>query len=144
MTDFRRGSVYRVVLAIFIGLAFLFALTWPQYTKHRNVNHARQAGEVARALAFAEETYKQQYGSYTPQFQLLEITAHCPLLQTADGPVLDCTEYTYQLQANQKIRATHKHLPVWLEVTLPGEELSCQHAPGDWAGADLCGRLNRI
>ncbi len=144
MFDSNRGSVSRLVLGGLIILAFIFALIWPQYAKRRDTRRAQQAGEFARLLAFAEETYKQQNGSYTPDFRLLEVTLECPLLQTADGPVLDCPEYAYSLQQNAFIRAEHKHLSVWLEVSLAGQTLSCKHPPEDWAGTDLCNRLARI
>ena len=143
MLHTKTGSISRIVLACFIGLAFLFALIWPQYAKHRNTVHAKNAGEFAKALAFAEETYKQQNGVYTPDFRLLDITLDCPLLQTADGPVLDCAEYVYSLQDNL-IRAEHKQLHVWLHVSIPQGDLSCHYPPQDWAGIDLCRRLAGI
>ena len=144
MLHTKTGSIYRVVLACFIAVAFVFALTWPQYAKYHNTAKARQAGELAKALAFAEETYKQQSGAYTPDFRLLEMSLDCPLIQTADGPVLDCEEYIYSLQDSRFIRAAHKKLPVWLHVTMPEGTLSCHYPAEDWAGSDLCRRLERI
>lgn len=139
-----RGSVSRLVLGGLIILAFIFALCWPQYAKRRDVSRASQAGKFARSLAFAEETHRQQTGAYTPDFRLLEMTLDCPLLQTADGPVLDCPEYVYSLQQNALIRAEHKQLPVWLTVSIADGALTCHHPPEDWAGTDLCNRLARI
>lgn len=144
MLHTKTGSVYRVVLGCFIGVAFAFALAWPQVSKYRNTARAKQAGEFAKKLAAAEEIYKQQTGNYTPDFRLLGVTLDCPIDRTADGPVLDCAEYIYSLQENSFIRAEHKHLPVWLEVAIPNGPVNCQHPPEDWAGSDLCGRLVKI
>ncbi len=144
MLHSKHGSTSRLVLGGFIILAFIFALCWPQYAKHRDTRRAQQAGSFAQSLAFAEETYQQKTGSYTPDFRLLDVTLECPILQTANGPVLDCPEYTYSLQQNAFIRAEHKHLPIWLEVSVTDKKLSCQHPDNDWAGTDLCARLSRI
>ena len=112
MLHTKTGSVYRVVLGCFIGMAFVFALAWPQVSKYKNASRAKQAGKFAKQLASAEEIYKQQTGNYTPDFRLLGITLDCPTDLTADGPVLDCAEYIYSLRENSFIRAEHKHLPV--------------------------------
>ena len=141
MLHTKTGSIYRVILACFIGVAFVFALSWPQISKYRNTLHARRAGEFAKKLAAAEEVYKQQTGNYTPDFRLLGLDLTCPVLQTADGPVLDCAEYSYSLQEDSLIRAEHKELPFWLHITVPQGILSCHHPQGDWAGTDLCRRL---
>ncbi len=68
----QQGSVYRVVLGCFIILAFCFALIWPQYSKRHDTKQLLQAAELGRKLAFAEETYKQTAGQYTPQFGRLK------------------------------------------------------------------------
>lgn len=143
MLHTKTGSISRIVLACFIGVAFVFALAWPQYAKRRNAVHAHKAGEFAQTLAAAEETYKQQTGAYTPDFRKLNVPLDCPVLQTADGPVLDCEEYVYSLQDNL-IRAEHKQLQMWLHVSIPQGEVSCHYPDQDWAGTDLCRRLERI
>lgn len=139
----QRGSIYRLILGCLIGVAFLFALAWPQYTKHRNVVHLKQAAQWVKALAFAEQSYYQQHGIFTPKLRELEISLDCPLSYTENGPVFDCLEYVYSVEG-QTIRAAHKHLPVWLEMTLPQGDISCQYPENDWAGQDLCRRLSQI
>ena len=76
------GSIYRTILAIFIGFAFCFALGWPQYAKQRNGKRLNQAAELGRALAFAEVSYKQQHGEYTPRFGQLNLSLPCPICET--------------------------------------------------------------
>ena len=144
MLSHKQGSVYRVILAFFIVGAFLFALSWPQYTKRRNAVHAKTAADLARALAFAEETYRQQNGAFTSDFRKLELTLTCPLAFSEKGPLLDCAEYTFQLEADNVIRAQAKRLPVWIDVTIPDGFVQCNFPPEDWAGADLCNRFARI
>ncbi len=139
----QQGSVYRVILGCFIGVAFIFALAWPQYSKHRNRVHLKQAVQQAKALAFAEQSYFQQHGSFTSRLQDLGIAFDCPLVHAEQGAVLDCQEYTYHLDG-QIVRATHKHLPVWVEVTFPQGQATCHYAKQDWAGQDLCRRLGQI
>ena len=136
-----RGSIYRTVLAIFIGFAFCFALGLPQYAKFRNGKHLNQAAEFGRALAFAQGSYKQQHGSYTPYFQKLDISLRCPMVTSGQGPHLDCREYTYELQDDSVIRVAHKRLPVWIEVDIAQGAVACHHAQDDWAGEDLCARM---
>ncbi len=141
MLHSQQGSIYRVVLAVLIGFAFCFALTWPQYTKHRNGKRLTQAAELSRALAFAEGSYKQQHGTYTPYFQRLEVALPCPMVSNGQGPHLDCRDYTFQLQNDTIIRAAHKHLPVWVEADIAQGTVTCQHPQDDWAGEDLCARM---
>ncbi|MBP5403690.1 MAG: hypothetical protein J6Y17_01200 [Elusimicrobiaceae bacterium] len=136
-----QGSIYRTVLAIFIAFAFCFALSWPQYAKYRNGKHLNQAAEFGRALAFAEGTYKQQHGQYTPLFGQLDVPLPCPMVNNGQGPHLDCHDYIYQLQENGIIRVSHKQLPVWLEVNIEAGDVTCQHPQNDWAGQDLCARM---
>ena len=137
------GSIYRVILACLIACAFVFALSWPQYTKHRNATHARQAAELARALAFAQESYRASHGAYTPDFRQLEVTLSCPMAQGKTGLVLDCHDYTYRLE-NGIIWVEHKTLPVWLEVDIANGAVQCKYKAEDWAGQELCGRLSAI
>ncbi len=136
-----QGSIYRTVLAIFIGLAFCFALSWPQYAKYRNGKHLNRAAELGRALAFAEGSYKQQHGQYTPLFRQLNVSLPCPTINNGQGPHLDCPDYIYQLQENEIIRVSHKQLPVWLEVNISVGNVTCHHPENDWAGQDLCARM---
>lgn len=135
------GSIYRVILAIFIGFAFCFALSWPQYAKYRNGKRLNQAAQLGRALAFAESSYKQQHGAYTPLFGRLNISLPCPMVNNGQGPHLDCTDYIFQLEENNLIRVSHKQLPVWLEVYVEEGNVLCKHAQNDWAGQDLCARM---
>ena len=137
----KQGSVYRVVLAILIGVAFCFALSWPQYAKYRNGKRLNQAAELGRALAFAEETYKQQHGNYTPLFRQLNVPLPCAMISNGQGPHLDCPDYMYQLQEDGIIRASHKQLPVWLEIDIQAGNITCKHPENDWAGQDLCARM---
>lgn len=136
-----RGSIYRTVLAIFIGFAFCFALCWPQYAKYRNGKQLNQAAELGRALAFAEGSYKQQHGQYTPLLGQLKVSLPCPMVSNGQGPHLDCPDYMYQLQENGVIRVSHKQLPVWLEIGIEAGSVTCLHPENDWAGQDLCARL---
>ena len=141
MLHSQQGSVYRVILACFIAVAFCFALSWPQYAKHRNFKHLNQAAELGRALAFAEGSYKQTQGAYTPQFSALEVSLNCPMISTAQGPQLDCAHYTYALQPDNTIKITNKHFPVWLTVDIALGTVACQYADEDWAGQDMCKHL---
>lgn len=136
-----RGSVYRMVLGVFIGFAFCFALAWPQYAKYRNGKRLNQAAEIGRALAFAEGSYKQAHGTYTPYFQRLDASLPCPMVSNGQGPHLDCHDYTFALENESFIRAAHKHLPVWLEVDIAQGTVACRHPENDWAGQDLCARM---
>lgn len=136
-----KGSIYRVILAIFIGFAFCFALSWPQYAKYRNGKRLNQAAELGRALAFAEGSYKQQHGTYTPYFQRLDVNLPCPMVTNGQGPHLDCHDYTFQLEGDSLIRAAHKHLPVWVEIYIEKGDALCKHPQNDWAGQDLCARM---
>ena len=144
MLHTQTGSIYRVILACLIALAFVFALLWPQADKRRNTAQARQAAQLVKALAFAQATYRQQQGDFTSDLRLLEVPLSCPLAHTANGPVLDCPEYTYSLLPGGLVRAEHKHLPVWLEAIAGQDRVSCHHAPEDWAGEDICKRLAEI
>lgn len=137
----QQGSVYRVILACLIGVAFCFALSWPQYTKRRNFHRLNEAAELGRALAFAEGSYKQTEGAYTPQFSELDVSLNCPMVSTAQGPQLDCAHYTYALQPDGTIQVTNKHFPVWLVVDIADGAVKCQYADNDWVGQDLCDHL---
>lgn len=141
MLHSKNGSIYRTVLAIFIGFAFCFALGWPQYAKYRNGKRLNQAAELGRALAFAEGSYKQQHGTYTPYFQRLDVNLPCPMFSNGQGPHLDCHDYTFQLDNESFIRAAHKHLPVWVEIDIAQGTVACQHPENDWAGQNLCARM---
>ncbi len=138
----KRGSVSRIVLAVFILVAFCFALVWPQYAKHRNVSRLRHAADLGRALAFAESSYRQQHGEYTAQFGKLDLELKCPLMATPTIPVLDCPDYTFLLEAQGVIKASHKRLPVWLEVYIEQGEVKCLFDPAyENVGQMLCSRL---
>ena len=139
----QHGSIYRVILGCFIGVAFAFALAWPQYAKDRNVHHLKQAVQLAKALAFAAQSYYQQHGAFVSEFKSLDVATDCPLSKTTQGAILDCPHYTYSLEGNL-VKAAHKQLPVWLEVTLPEGAATCHYQENDWAGQDLCRRLGRI
>lgn len=136
-----RGSVYRVILAVFIGFAFCFALSWPQYAKYRNGKRLNQAAQLGRALAFSEGSYKQQHGTYTPILSQLDVNLPCPMVNNGQGPHLDCLDYTFQLEGESLIRVAHKQLPVWLEVGIKEGNVLCKYSEDDWAGKDLCARL---
>ena len=141
MLSSKQGSIYRVILAFIIGMAFCFALTWPQYAKHRNRKLLSEAAELGRALAFAESSYRQQHNSYTPKFQLLNITLPCPMVSNGQGPHMDCPDYTYELEENNIIRVSHKNLPVWLEVDIQEGDVQCKYEENNWAGQDLCAHM---
>ena len=141
MLHSKTGSIYRTILAVFIFFAFCFALSWPQYAKHRNGKHLSQAAELGRALAFAEGTYQQHHGHYTALFSQLGVSLPCPMVSNGQGPHLDCHEYIYQLQEGGLIRISHKQLPVWLEVDIAQGNVTCNHPEQDWAGQDLCARM---
>ena len=126
----QQGSVYRVVLGCFIILAFCFALIWPQYSKRHDTKQLLQAAELGRKLAFAEETYKQTAGQYTPQFGRLNLSLPCPLLA-----------YTFTFENEHFIHAKHKQLPVWLEIDIPAGTVACNYEPEDWAGQNLCAHM---
>ncbi len=138
----QQGSVYRVVLGCFIILAFCFALIWPQYSKRHDVKELLQAAELGRKLAFAQKTYKQTSGQYTPQLGRLNLSLPCPLLaQDGQTTRLSCKEYTYTLENEHFIYAKHKHLPVWLEIDIPAETVACNYEQEDWAGQNLCAHM---
>ncbi len=141
MLHSRQGSIYRVVLACFIGLAFCFALSWPQYSKYQNVRHLSKAEQLGRAIAFAEESYKQVHGNYTPQFGELDLSLPCPLVDRGQGTQLECPHYVDQLDNTGVLKVTHKQLPVWLDIDIAAGTVSCKHAENDWAGQDLCARM---
>ena len=141
MLHSQQGSIYRVILACFIALAFCFALSWPQYVKHRNYHRLNQAAELGRSLAFAEGSYKQTNGAYTAAFNELEVPLHCPILAAAQGPQLDCGHYTYALEPEGTIRIDNKEFPVWLVVDIAHGLVQCHHEKDDWAGQDLCEHL---
>ena len=136
-----QGSIYRTILALFIGFAFCFALAWPQYAKYRNGKRLNQAAELGSSLAFAEGSYKQAHGTYTPYFQRLDDSLPCPMVSNGQGPHLDCPDYTFELENEAVIRVAHKHLPVWLEIDIAHGTVDCRHPENDWAGQDLCARL---
>ena len=137
----KQGSIYRVILAIIIGFAFCFALGWPQYAKHRNAAELSRAADVGRSLAFAEESYKQLHQHYTPQFQDLDLSLPCPMVTGEQGPVMQCPHYTYQLAADRIIFIEHTNLPVWLQIDIENGSVACMYRPDDWAGEDLCSRM---
>ncbi len=141
MLHSQQGSIYRVVLACLIAVAFCFALSWPQYAKHRNFHRLNEAAERGRALAFAEGSYKQTQGTYTPQFSELDVSLNCPMMSTVQGPQLDCPHYTYALQPDDTIKITNKHFPIWLVVDVTNGSVQCKYAEDDWAGRDLCDHL---
>ena len=137
----QKGSVSRVILACVIVMAFCFALAWPKYSKQRNAKQLAQAAELSKALAFAEGSYKQAHGSYTPNFEKLNLSLPCPTVTRGRNTVLECPHYTYQLQEESLITATHKTLPIWLEVDIAQGSVQCKYDEDDWAGQDLCARL---
>lgn len=141
MLHAQRGSIYRVVLGFFIILAFCFALIWPQYTKKHNANELTRAAEMGRMLAQAEEKYKQNHGDYTAQFTQLDITLPCPEVMRGGKPLLECSHYTYELENSSIIKVVHKQLPVWLEVEILTGTATCKYDLKDWAGQDLCARM---
>ena len=141
MLHSQRGSIYRTILAGFIALAFCFALVWPQWTKHRNAKQLQEAADLGRALAFAEESYNQANAAYTPQFNRLNLSLPCPMAVQGGTPFLDCPHYTYQLEEGRRIKAAHKQFGVWVEVDIPAGTVICRHEPDDWAGQDLCQRM---
>ena len=136
----QKGSIYRVILGCFIVLAFCFALIWPQYSKRHNAKQLSKAAELGRALAFAEESYKQNTGNYTAQFGKLNLSLPCSLVAQGGQPLLSCPEYTYKLEGHI-IKVEHKHLPVWLEIDIPAGTVACNYSNDDWAGQDLCARM---
>lgn len=141
MLSSQQGSIYRTILAIVIGVAFCFALAWPQYTKYRNGRELNHAAELGRALAFAQGSYKQKTGEYTPQFNTLNISLPCPMALDAQGPYLNCPHYTYRLQKDDQIDVHHKQLPLWLLINIAQGSVQCLYEENNWAGQDLCGRL---
>ena len=141
MLKSQQGSIYRVVLGFFIVLAFCFALAWPQYSKRRDAKQLANAADLGRALAFAEQSYKQAKGQYTDQLSKLDLSLPCPVIVQDEQILLSCKEYTYQLVDNSYIKAAHKHLPVWLEVDLTSGTTVCKHEKDDWAGQDLCAHM---
>ena len=136
-----QGSIYRVILACLIVVAFCFALAWPQYAKQRNFHRLNEAAELVRALAFAEGSYQQNRGKYTPQFSELDISLSCPMISTSQGPQLDCAHYTYALQPDGTIKVANKHFSMWLTVDIAAGSVKCQYSEDDWAGQDLCEHL---
>lgn len=137
----KKGSIYRVVLGCFIILAFCFALIWPQYSKRHNAKELSKAADLGRALAFAEESYKQNTGSYTAQFEKLNLSLTCPMVAQGSQMKLVCSNYTYRLEGDRTIKVEHKHLPLWLEVDIATGNTECKYQDNDWAGQDLCARM---
>lgn len=141
MLDSQQGSIYRVILGFFIALAFCFALIWPQYSKRYNAEQLSKAAELGRALAFAEESYKQNTGNYTAQFGKLNLSLPCPLIAQEGQTQLSCPHYVYTLEQGHLIKAAHKQIPVWLEIDIPAGTVACKYSDDDWAGQDLCSRM---
>lgn len=141
MLHSQKGSIYRVILGCFIVLAFCFALIWPQYSKHRDAKELSKAAELGKALAFAEESYKQSKGNYTPQFGELNLSLPCPVLAHGSQIQLSCANYTYELENERIIKVEHKHLPIWVEIDIPAGTTECKYQDNDWAGQDLCARM---
>lgn len=141
MLHSQKGSIYRVILGCFIVLAFCFALIWPQYSKRHNAKQLSKAAELGRALAFAEESYKQSTGTYTSEFGRLNLSLPCPLIAKEGQTVLTCHHYTYKLEDGHVIKVENEHLPVWLEIDISGGTVECKYPENDWAGQDLCARM---
>ena len=137
----QKGSIYRVILAVLIGFAFCFALGWPQYSKYRNAAELSKAADIGKSLAFAEETYKEKHQTYTPQFKELELALPCDMVTQGPNVVMQCPHYTYQLTQDHIITAVHAELPVWLEIDIEQGTVECKYAQEDWAGKDLCARM---
>jgi hypothetical protein len=137
----QKGSVSRIVLGCFIVLAFCFALTWPKYSKQRNIKQLSQAAQWAKALAFAQESYKQAHGTYATQFNDLDLAIPCPQVVQEGKVVLECPHFTYRMEESAIIKANHKSLPVGLHVDIAQGTVACEYPQGDWAGKDLCSHL---
>ena len=141
MLHSQQGSVSRIVLGCFIGLSFCFALAWPQYTKHRSYRHLNEAAQLGRAIAFAQGNYKQLHGSYTPDFRQLDVSLSCPIIHSESGPLMDCPDYTYQLQEGPILQVSNKSFPAWLEIDITQGAVQCRYEQEDWVGQDLCKHL---
>ena len=141
MLHSQRGSIYRVILGCLIILAFCFALIWPQYSKRHNAKQLSKAAELGRALAFAEQSYKQSTGEYTSQFGRLNLSLPCPLVTQGGQTQLSCPHYTYVLEEGHIIKVENKDLPIWLEIDIPAGIVTCKYPEDDWAGRDLCSRM---
>lgn len=138
----QRGSIHTIVLVLVVIVGFGIALGWPQYKKHQMIGIAQQALDLGKALAFAEATYKNQYGAYTPDFAKLDLNLPCPV-QRADGKIeMVCSHYVYRLEENHVLRVQHKGLPKWFDLNIAEGSVDCSHEDSSVAGSHICSRVD--
>ncbi len=137
----QKGMVHGIVFVLVIIVGFGFALGWPQYAKHKEISHAKEALAMAQKLAQAQKDYAPQHeGQYASSWTDFGLPLTCPEVTKEGVNVLECEYYSFYTQDGQ-VYARHNNIAKWLTVDIATGKADCSHETESVAGAKICEKL---
>ena len=119
---------------------------WRHLPAQREKSRVRaqvRAAELGAQLAFAENVYKEKFGSYTSDFSrlstVLDEELPCPLQE--NNTVLACPDYRYYVQGPWLAAHLQADPAVYLLFGLASGQVDCSHAPSALQQSPLCSVL---
>ncbi len=138
----KSGVLHKLMLVLILLVGFGVALVWPTLQKKLDVHYARQAAQIGRQLAQAEQTFQQRNGFYTADFGQLGLDLPCPAAVKDGQTVLHCRHYDFMLEQADVIRVSSTKYPKWFTVSLADGSITCGHEDGSLAGARICAQVD--
>ena len=138
----RQGMAHGIVFVLIIIVGFGFALGWPQYAKHKEITHAKEALEMACRLAQAQKDYAAEHdGRYAQSWTDFGLPLTCQQVTKEGVNTLECAYYDFYLQ-DGLIYARHNNIAKWLTVDVASGKADCSHETRSVAGAKICEKLD--
>ena len=138
----KSGILHKLMLILILLAGFGVALVWPTVQKKLDIHYARQAAQIGRQLAQAEQTFFERNGFYTADFTQLGLELACPSTIQEGQSVLSCPHYDFVLEQADTIRVSNTKYPKWFTVSLQDGSISCGHQEDSLAGARICSQVD--
>ena len=138
-----RGWIVILIFGLLMMLALGSVIVWPLYRQHQRRIWGVNGAELGAELAFAEDRYKTATGYYTPDFTKLEkmMDRELPCPVEDNGTKLVCSDYAYQLVAQNRLVASHRASAAQFVFELDTGIVDCSRAPNRGKNVYVCSSL---
>ncbi len=131
-------TLHRMMLIVILIAGFGLGLGLPVVRRHLDEQHAKDALQIGREVAKAEQEFFAQQGFYTADFSALLPMTPCETNIKDGNSVWMCKNYTFSLEDAQLLQIHSDKYPQWFTVSLETGSVTCQHEEGSIVGEKLC------
>lgn len=126
----KRGSLILLGFLIVIILLAAGLCNFPSYQRKQQVRSGLKAVEFASELAFMQNVYREQMGTFTADFSQLAPLAEKDLDCELTSAPFSCYGYTYTLEQGYWLLAQDESDPgTYIAFDLLSGGADCSHAP---------------